>query len=118
VEDAEPALRGDSTDTVPAVADGVSVLTEQEAVERWWSELPRHDRDQALHLAEGVDLPEEFWVGLLLSGFPLAQRPAGRPGAPPPEAVRHLIARENAWRRTPGVVDVEPARSPPRRVRR
>lgn len=106
-----PALRqGDSAGE--GYAD-LRVVLEEEAVELWWSELPRGERNLALSLPEGAPLPEEFTVGLVLSGFTFPTRPPGSTGVEQPAAFRQLLGRENSWRRRSGIVDVQgPGSSP------
>lgn len=64
------------------------------ALERWWAELPRGRRRQALLLAADDTVPEDLVVTLLLYGILTAEdlRPLGR--VPQPPQVRRLIARE------------------------
>lgn len=70
-----------------------------DALENWWSELPDRERSQALRLPAGVPLPEEFVVGLLLSGFDFPARLPGPSAVDQPEALRKLLERENSRRR-------------------
>jgi hypothetical protein len=63
-------------------------------LDRWWSELPRSRRRQALLLSRDDSVPEDLVVTLLLDGVltPADLAPPGR--VPQPPEVRRLPARE------------------------